>query len=470
MWIYDENVTYHENDDDLSFMISNGSSSSKKQNHPKIKTELLSKIINKHHTNVKYLPSIPLPHNIIAMPLLHEAARDATLIIFVVPHQFLSKEMFTTLSDVVAQNGNCRAISLVKGLDFVDLDDYNSGGGGNNGGAVKIKRPSLISDGVIVKGMMASSLKGSSLFQCGVLMGANVANDLAVAATAISPSSSSSSSSSLSSIVPLPCESTLACNFHESSIPSPSNNDNLTLNQRTLAIFHTPSIFRVKHVRDVAGTEVCGALKNVIALGAGFVDALSSSSSSSSSGGSTGGNTKAALIRVGLHEMKLFAKRFFGNAVKDETFLESCGIADLIVTCYNGRNRKCAEEFAHRRQLSTGNQNQHQHQHQNHSHTVSETCSDLWTTIEHDLLKGQKLQGTSTCDGVISTLDTLSSSLSSSSFPLMRAIHGIAFLGNPVESILDGIVIMDDNEVCDEDEEDGKGGTNTNSAIFRSKL
>lgn len=59
---------------------------------------------------------------------------------------------------------------------------------------------------------------------------------------------------------------------------------------------------------------------------------------------SCGANTKAAVIRLGMVEILSFVEKFYDD-VKKETFFESCGVADLIASCYGGRNRKCAELF-----------------------------------------------------------------------------------------------------------------------------
>jgi len=71
----------------------------------------LSEVINKGHENVKYLPNIKLPDNVVAVTDLREAAKDADVLVFVVPNQFLLRTC-QTLSGYISPKAI--AISLIK--------------------------------------------------------------------------------------------------------------------------------------------------------------------------------------------------------------------------------------------------------------------------------------------------------------------------------------------------------------------
>lgn len=47
----------------------------------------LTEVINSEHENRKYLPGVKLEDNVVAIPDLKEAVKDATALIFVTPHQ-----------------------------------------------------------------------------------------------------------------------------------------------------------------------------------------------------------------------------------------------------------------------------------------------------------------------------------------------------------------------------------------------
>lgn len=80
---------------------------------------------------------------------------------------------------------------------------------------------------------------------------------------------------------------------------------------------------------DVIGVEIGGALKNIIALGAGISDGMG-----------YGDNAKAALMTRGLAEMARLGEKLGGSRM---TFMGLAGLGDLIVTCtsMHSRNRRC---------------------------------------------------------------------------------------------------------------------------------
>jgi glycerol-3-phosphate dehydrogenase (NAD(P)+) len=92
--------------------------------------------------------------------------------------------------------------------------------------------------------------------------------------------------------------------------------------------------FRLYVNRDILGVELCGALKNVLAIAAGAADGLG-----------FGDNGKAGLMTRGLAEMMRVGAAAGANPL---TFAGLAGIGDVIATCGSrlSRNHKLGEELA----------------------------------------------------------------------------------------------------------------------------
>lgn len=173
---------------------------------------------------------------------------------------------------------------------------------------------------------------------CSVLMGANLANEVAKGDF---------------------CESTIGCR-------------DAGQGRALKDLFHNDN-FLITVVTDATSVEVFGALKNVVACAAGTSEGLG-----------LGDNTKSAVMRLGAKEMIRFCRMFYPDGFNKDTFMESCGMADLITTCYGGRNRKISLEFTKR--LLDGK---------------SETTMEA---LEKEMLNGQKLQGAETAREVFDML------------------------------------------------------------------
>ena len=98
--------------------------------------------------------------------------------------------------------------------------------------------------------------------------------------------------------------------------------------------------FRVYRNRDVTGVELCGALKNIIAIAAGAAEQLG-----------FGDNGKAGLISRGLAEITRLGIAAGANPM---TFAGVAGLGDVIATCYSklSRNHLLGEELAKGRRWS----------------------------------------------------------------------------------------------------------------------
>ena len=92
--------------------------------------------------------------------------------------------------------------------------------------------------------------------------------------------------------------------------------------------------FRTYVSTDIAGVEIGGAVKNVIAVGAGLADGLG-----------FGANMRVALITRGLAEMTRLGVAL---GARERTFMGLAGLGDLVLTCTDdqSRNRRCGLALA----------------------------------------------------------------------------------------------------------------------------
>ncbi|KOS20701.1 Glycerol-3-phosphate dehydrogenase [Escovopsis weberi] len=358
----------------------------------------LTAVINRHHENVKYLPGVALPDNIVANPSLADAVHNSSILIFNLPHQFIANVCKQLQGRILPF---ARGISCIKGVNVSD-DDVS---------------------------LFSESIGDGLSIYVGALSGANIASEIAAekwsettiaydpppidSSRAPTPRSGSpggpgapvlplSSVAASSSSLATAAAAAAAAAAADTHMPPQQHRDARGRASKTRltpvppeyppldhecfrTLFYRP-YFHVQMVSDVAGVSLSGALKNVVALAAGFVD-----------GRGWGDNAKAAVMRIGLMEMVKFGKEFFGKTVHTATFTEtSAGVADLITSSSGGRNFRCAK-MAVERGLSI-------------------------YEVERLELNGQKLQGTLTAHEVNSFLKARGVE---KDYPLLTAVNDI---------------------------------------------
>ena len=160
--------------------------------------------------------------------------------------------------------------------------------------------------------------------------------------------------------------------------------------EQTQAILMSSS-FRVYSSDDLIGVELGGALKNIIALGAGIADGLQ-----------MGENGKAALVTRGLAEITRLG---IAAGAQPLTFAGLAGLGDLIATCASrlSRNRYVGEELAKGR-----------------------SCPDIQKSMDN------VAEGVNTTGSALAMADELGVEM-----PITQATHQVLFDGlSPQEAIV----------------------------------
>ncbi len=217
--------------------------------------------IRDEHENPAYLPGITLPEKLHATASLEEACSGADVLVLGVP----SHGMRSVISEARPFVGaKVPVVSLAKGIEQETLARMTE--------------------------VAAEVFEGHDAACIGVLTGPNLAREVAE------------------------CQPT-------ASVVAMAD---AAVAEDMQRLFFAPTL-RVYTNPDVVGCEMAGALKNVLAIGAGIADGLG-----------YGDNTKAALMTRGLAELARLGVAMGGDPL---TFAGLAGMGDLIATCSSAQSR-----------------------------------------------------------------------------------------------------------------------------------
>lgn len=216
--------------------------------------------------NSAYLPDFVLPETVTPVSDLRQAVEDHAIVLMVVPsHVF--REVFAALEPYLKDNAY--VISASKGIE----------------------NDSLLTMTQVMEEVLASSGSvGERNITTGVISGPSFAKEVALG---------------------LPTAVTIAARIRDAAVYV----------QRAIS----SHLFRVYAATDVIGLELGGALKNIIAIGAGICDGLG-----------YGTNTRAALITRGLAEISRLGVSMGADPL---TFSGLGGLGDLVLTCTGDLSR-----------------------------------------------------------------------------------------------------------------------------------
>lgn len=153
------------------------------------------------------------------------------------------------------------------------------------------------------------------------------------------------------------------------------------------------SYLRVYTSTDIKGVELCGSVKNVIAIASGVLYGIGA-----------GDNTRAALLTRGQAEMCRLGKVL---GAKPETFAGLAGMGDLIVTC-----------------LSQHSRNRYVGEHIGKGETIEQVLGNMKMVAE----------GVPTCKSTKALADKLGVEM-----PIVNAVYSLLFEGAALKDVLDSL-------------------------------